>query len=103
MPYLTNSMSRYVGSGHRSSGITFSNRSATSRTAFIAGITLSRMWITLEDISSPPSSPFCVSSSSSASLNSSIRPETRMMLASRPFVEPPAFFVPFRVDVSCFR
>lgn len=38
--YLTNSMSRYVGTGQRSSGIAFSIRSATFRTVFIAGITL---------------------------------------------------------------
>jgi hypothetical protein len=40
---LINSTSLYFGSGHRSSATIFSSLSATSRAAFIAGITLSRM------------------------------------------------------------
>src|SRR3954470_13850838 len=41
--YLMNSISEYFGSGHRSSATMRSRRSATSRTASIAGITLSRI------------------------------------------------------------
>jgi hypothetical protein len=41
--YLMNSISEYLGSGHRSSGTSFSRRSATSRTSAIASSTVSRM------------------------------------------------------------
>ena len=40
--YLTNRISEYFGSGHRSSATTFSSRSATSRTLAIAVSWLSR-------------------------------------------------------------
>lgn len=46
--YFTNSMSRYRGSGHRSSGSTRSSLSTTARTAAMAGTMLSRMWCALE-------------------------------------------------------
>ena len=39
------SISEYFGSGHRSSGTTRSSRSATSRTASIAGSTVSRTYL----------------------------------------------------------
>ena len=41
--YLMKRISAYFGSGHRSSGTMPSSRSATSRTAAIAGSTVSRM------------------------------------------------------------
>jgi hypothetical protein len=41
--YLMKSISEYLGSGQRSSGTSFSKRSATSRTSSIAGTTVSRM------------------------------------------------------------
>lgn len=41
--YLMNRISEYFGSGHRSSATSFSSLSAISRTAFIAGMTVSRM------------------------------------------------------------
>ena len=44
MRYLMNSISEYFGSGHRSSATIRSSLSATSRTASIAGMTLSRMY-----------------------------------------------------------
>ena len=39
-----NRISEYLGSGHRSSAISFSSSSADSRTAAIAGIVTSRMY-----------------------------------------------------------
>ncbi len=42
--YLMKSISEYFGSGHRSSATMRSSLSATSRTASIAGITVSRMY-----------------------------------------------------------
>src|SRR6202008_251309 len=74
-PYLMKRISEYFGSGQSSSGTIFSSRSATARTASIAGTTLDCAY--LASASASPSSGksrLAASRANTASTNSSSSP-----------------------------
>src|SRR4029079_16364650 len=84
--YLMKRTSEYFGSGHRSSGTTFSSLSATARTPFIASITA--LWTYLASSSTSPlsgCSRLAASRAKIASTNSS----TSVLASSFRRVTPP--------------